>query len=67
MVYEMWGVAREVARRIYLSRIVEKVNKYKEYAARIGTKNKSRFVPDKKVKWRVQKHGTDGCRIRSEF
>lgn len=40
----------EAARRVYLSRMVEKVNKNKEYAERIGTKSKSRFVPDKKSK-----------------
>lgn len=40
----------ETARRMYLSRMVEKVNQNKEYAERIGTKNKSRFVPNRKSK-----------------
>lgn len=38
----------EIAKRIYLSRLAEKIDKNKDYAERIGTKNKSRFIEEKK-------------------
>lgn len=41
----------EIAKRIYLSRIVEKVDKNKAYAERIGIKNKSKLAADKRKKW----------------
>lgn len=46
-IFEMRGVFVETAKRIYLSRIVEKVDKNKAYADRIGIKNKSELATGK--------------------
>lgn len=46
-IFEMRGVFVETAKRIYLSRIVEKVDKNRAYADRIGIKNKSKLATGK--------------------
>lgn len=46
-ILEMRGVFVETAKRIYLSRIVEKMDKNKTYADRIGIKNKSKLATGK--------------------
>lgn len=38
----------DAAKRIYLTRIAERVDKNRKYADKIGTKNRSRIRTDKK-------------------